>query len=115
MPSDETKLIHIRDNIYAARQFTEGLSYEAFQASVLTFYAATRALEIVSEAARRLPDSFRERHPSLPWRQIMGIGNVLRHDYENVQESMIWLTIQNHLAPLLAVVETELARSEAPP
>ena len=108
MRSDESSLIHIRDNIHAARRFTAGLSYEAFAASRLTFYATTRALEILSEAARRLSPALRDRHPSLPWKQIMGIGNVLRHDYDDVQEGMIWMTVQDHLDPLLAAVEAEL-------
>ena len=108
MRSDENSLIHIRDNIHAARLFTEGLSFEDFAASRLAFYATTRALEIVSEAARRLSPALRDRHSTLPWKQIMGIGNVLRHDYDDVQESMIWMTVQDHLGPLLAAVEAEL-------
>jgi len=112
MPSDETALLHIRDNIHAAWFFTEGMSFEAFKASRLHLYAATRALEIISEAARRLSPSFREQHADIPWRQIMGIGNVLRHDYDDVVESMIWQTVQNHLAPLLAAIEAGLSMGD---
>jgi uncharacterized protein with HEPN domain len=101
-------LMDIRDNILAAKRFTDGLSFDQFKQSDLHFYAVTRALEIVSEAARRLPASFRERHSSLPWKQIMGIGNVLRHNYENVVEIIIWETTHTHLAPLLAVVVAEI-------
>ena len=111
MLSDKAQLalFDIRDNILAARRFTEGLSYEQFRASDLHFYAVIRALEIVSEAARRLPESFRKRHADLPWKQIIGIGNVLRHNYEEVVESIIWKTTQTHLGPLLAVVVAEIA------
>lgn len=42
----------------------------------------------------------------------MGIGNVLRHDDDDVQESMIWMTIQDHLGPRLAAVEAELAEAD---
>ncbi len=108
MRSDETSLIHLRDDIHAPRHFTAGISYEAFAASRLTFYATPRALEIISEAARRLSPALRDRHPALPWKQIMGIENILRHSYDDVQESMIWKTVQHHLGPLLAAVETEL-------
>jgi uncharacterized protein with HEPN domain len=48
----------------------------------------TRCLEIISEAARRLPSALRDRHPELPWRAIMGIGNVYRHDYDDVAEEL---------------------------
>jgi len=40
----------------------------------------------------------------------MGAGNVYRHDYDNVAEEIVWRTVQNNLAPLLAAVESELAR-----
>ncbi len=114
MLSDKAQiaLFDIRDNIRVAKQFTEGLSYEVFQASKLHLSAATRAVEIVSEAARRLSQDFRDRHPDLPWKRIMGIGNVLRHNYENVVESIIWETARTHLDPLLAAVAAEIDRSE---
>ncbi len=105
-------LLDMRDNIYLARGFAEGLTYEAFAASRLHFYAVTRALEIISEASRRLPDELRERHPGLPWRQIRDAGNYYRHSYDNVAESFVWDTLQEGLSPLLAMV---LAEIEAQP
>lgn len=104
-------LTDIRDNIRLAEQFAAGLSVEALKTDRRTFYAVTRCLEIISEAARRLPQSLRNRHPELPWRAIMGAGNVYRHDYDNVAEEIVWRTVQNNLAPLLAAVERELARA----
>jgi uncharacterized protein with HEPN domain len=68
------------------------------------------AAENLSEATRRLPSSLRDRHPELPWRAIMGVGNVYRHDYDNVAEQFVWHTVQHSLEPLLAVVESEIAR-----
>ena len=103
-------LTDIRDNIHLAEQFSAGLSVEALKADRRAFYALTRCLEIISEAARRLPQSLRNRHPELPWRAIMGAGNVYRHDYDNVAEEIVWQTVQHNLAPLLAAVESELAR-----
>ncbi len=38
----------------------------------------------------------------------MGVGNIYRHDYDNVQEELIWATVRGHLTPLLEVVEAEL-------
>ncbi len=102
-------LTDIRDNIHLAEQFAAGLSVEALKADRRTFYALTRCLEIISEAARRLPQSLRNRHPELPWRAIMGAGNVYRHDYDNVGEEIVWQTVRVNLAPLLAIVESELS------
>jgi uncharacterized protein with HEPN domain len=103
-------LTDIRDNIHLAQGFAADLSLDSFKADRRTFYAVTRCLEIISEAARRLPQSLRNRHPELPWRAIMGAGNVYRHDYDNVAEEIVWRTVEHNLTPLLPVVESELAR-----
>ena len=110
MRSEKTHqaLIDIRDNIARARRFVHGLDRAGFLADDKSFYAVSRCLEIISEASRRLPAELRERHASLPWKQIMGLGNVYRHNYDNVEEQMAWSTVQRDLAPLLAVVEEEL-------
>jgi len=81
-------LLDIRDNARLAQEFAAGLSINAFKADRRTFYAVTRCLEIVSEAARRLSSSVRDRHPELPWRAIMGVGNVYRHDYDTWQKNL---------------------------
>src|ERR1700689_5287947 len=77
-----------------------------------TFYAVTRCLEIISEASRRLSPALRERHPELPWRAIMGVGNIYRHDSDNIAEEFVWQTVKHSLESLLAVVKTELASLE---
>jgi uncharacterized protein with HEPN domain len=101
-------LFHIRDNIVLARSFVGGFQYEEFRHSRLVFYAVTRALEIISEASRRLPAAVKERHPEIPWSDVAAAGSVYRHDYEDVRERRVWITVQKDLPPLLAVVEQEL-------
>lgn len=68
----------------------------------------TRALEIISEASRRLPAAIKQRRPELPWVDIAGTGSVYRHDYEDARERRLRITLQKDLAPLLVVVEQEL-------
>jgi uncharacterized protein with HEPN domain len=101
-------LLHIRDNIYLARKFVEGLDYEAFRDNQLVFYAVTRCLEIISEASRRIPDEMKARHPDIPWPEMAAAGNVYRHDYEDVQQRLVWGTVHLRLPGLLVVVEQEL-------
>lgn len=107
-------LFDIRDNALLAREFVEGLNYDAFAADRRAFYAVTRALEIISEAARRLPQDLRDRHPHLPWRAIMGAGNVYRHDYDNVAEKFVWRTLHEDVPALIAAVADEIARLDPP-
>ena len=101
-------LFHIRDNVTLARSFVDGFDYERFRDNQLVFYAVMRALEIISEASRRLPAAMKARHPEIPWVDVAGAGNVYRHDYEDVRQRDVWTTVQKHLPPLLAVVEQEL-------
>jgi uncharacterized protein with HEPN domain len=103
-------LFDIRDNILLAQQFVGDLDEKPFADSRLRFYAATRALEIISEASRRLPDELRERHPQLPWREIRDAGNIYRHNYDNVAESLVWDTVRLHLPDLMRVVLEEIER-----
>jgi uncharacterized protein with HEPN domain len=103
-------LFHIRDNIILAENFVDGLDYERFRDNTLVFYAVTRALEIVSEASRRLPAEMKERHPEIPWVDVAGAGSVYRHDYEDVRQRPVWVTVRKDLPRLRAVVEQELVR-----
>ena len=120
MPSTPSKfalrgaLYDIRDNIAFAREFVAGLGPDQFRADRKTVYAAVRALEIISEASRRLPDAVRERHPHIPWRAVRDVGNLYRHEYDNVAESFVWATIHDHLGPLLEVVSAEIDVLDAP-
>jgi uncharacterized protein with HEPN domain len=112
LPSDRVRLalFDIRDHISLAREFVAGCSFEEFKDDRKTVYAVTRCIEIISEAARRLPDELRQRHPALPWRAIMGVGNVYRDNYDNVAEEFVWRTVRDSLEPLLQVIEAEIAR-----
>jgi uncharacterized protein with HEPN domain len=110
MLSDRARqaLFDIQRNGKLAQDFVAGLSFDRFKEDYRTQYAVQRALEIISEAARRLPQGLRDRHPHLPWRAIMGLGNVYRHDYDNVAERFVWRTVHEALPKLLAVIDAEI-------
>ena len=98
----------MQHHIALAQSFAAGTAYEAFKDDMLRLYAVTRCLEIISEAARRLPPELQARHPSLPWRAIMGVGNVYRHNYDNVAEQQVWRTVRESVRSLLAAVAEEI-------
>jgi len=92
------------------REFTIGMDVDAFLASRRTTYAVTRALEIISEASRRLADDFKARHPAIDWPAIAAAGNVYRHDYETVDDALLWHTAMHSLDALEIAVREELRR-----
>jgi len=112
MPSKNPaqRLRDILENIDAIRDFTSGMDPETFVSSRKTVYAVTRALEIISEASRRLPDDFKARHPALDWPAIAAVGNVYRHEYETVDDALVWHTVSQSLDELAAAVRAELTR-----
>lgn len=107
--AEREALKDIRDNILLAQEFVKGATQEAFLGDRKTQYAVVRCLEIISEAARRLSAELRERHPELPWRAIMGAGNIYRHDYDNVAPDFVWRTVRISLESLLAAIEAEFS------
>jgi len=70
-----------------------------------------RKLLIISEAAIRLKDAADLLCPGVPWRDIRGIGNWLRHQYHRIDAETVWNTIQDDLPPLKAAVERVLDSS----
>src|SRR5260370_22561225 len=106
MPSKHPaqSLRDILENIDAIGDFTAGMDFDAFVSSRRTRYAVTRALEIISEASRRLPDDVKSRHSALDWPAIAAAGNVYRHEYETVDDALIWHTVNHSLDELAAAV-----------
>ena len=94
----------IADAIAAIRQFTLGMDAGRFRADVKTVAAVERKLLVISEAATRLGDQGETLCPGLPWRDIRGIGNWLRHQYDHVDVDSIWRTVTDDLPPLESAV-----------
>jgi uncharacterized protein with HEPN domain len=101
------------DNIDAIEVFTENMDLAKFTADRKTLYAVVRALEIVSEASRRLPSELKDRHPEIDWAAVAAAGNVYRHEYESVDEKLIWHTVRHDLGGLRSVAEAELKRLQS--
>jgi uncharacterized protein with HEPN domain len=74
--------------------------------------AVERCIEIVSEASRRLPQDLKDRHPAIPWPKIAGVGNVLRHDYDVVNNATIWHAATVDIVPLKGAIEDLLREFE---
>jgi uncharacterized protein with HEPN domain len=62
-----------------------------------------RGLEIISEASRNIDPGIKERHRTIPWRNIADIGNVLRHAYHKIEPSLTWQIVKDHLPDLQRV------------
>ncbi|EFO80972.1 protein of unknown function DUF86 [Oscillochloris trichoides DG-6] len=91
--------------------FVQDMNVRSFKADLKTVYAVTRALEVMGEAAKRVPEAVRMRHPAIPWRLMAGMHDRLIHQYDVVDLDILWQTVTDDLpmvqAPLAALIHTE--------
>lgn len=83
------------------RRYAEGLSFEVFSADEKTVDAVVRNLEILGEAAKRVPDSVRLANPEVEWYKLAGLRDILIHQYFGIDLAIVWDIVQNKLPNLL--------------
>lgn len=96
-------------------QFISGMDFEAFRSNPMAVAAVERKLQVISEAAIRLGEEAERLCPNVPWRDIRGMGNQLRHAYQRIDLVTIWNTVTDDLPALEAAVEDALKRPPANP
>ncbi|AKB75315.1 hypothetical protein MSLAZ_2054 [Methanosarcina lacustris Z-7289] len=85
-------LMDILDSIEKIEDFIEGFNFEEFSKDTKTIYAVVRALEIIGEATKNLPDSLRSNHPDVPWKDMAGFRDKVVHGYFGVDLEVVWDT-----------------------
>ena len=114
MPSDRPLLRFedILDDIERIEDYTKGLSFQQFQHNRQCRDAVERCLLRISEAARKLEGLAEKMAPDQPWSSIRAVGNVLRHEYDEVDPATIWEIVTDHLHPLRDAVVAALKTLE---
>lgn len=100
----EDYLRDMLENAEKAISFVEGLDYDGFCVDDKAMYAVIRALEIIGEAARQIPENIRAANPDIPWREIMGMRNKLTHEYFGVNTKVVWRTVNEDLRVIIPVL-----------
>ena len=109
--SERVYMDYVRDMLESAEkalEFVRGMRYDEFASDEKTQFAVVRALEIIGEAAKKVPEDFRETYSEIPWREIAGTRDKLIHDYIGVNLSVVWRTLQEDLPPLIGQLESLL-------
>lgn len=116
MSSDITDFLHdILENIEKAEQFTANMTLAQFTQDEKSAYATIRALEIIGEAVKQIPDTMRQQYPDIPWREIGRMRDKLIHHYFGVNLEVVWKTVQEDIRPLKQTVRQLLHSLSQPP
>jgi uncharacterized protein with HEPN domain len=97
------------DAARAIATFTHDLTLDQFLAagreSEITRLAVGRKLEVLGEAARRVSASFRDEHPEIPWQQIIGVRNIISHEYDKINYTLIYRIARDQILDVIALLE----------
>lgn len=87
----------ILDSIDAIEEFVKGMNFEEFKKNKKTVYAVVRAIEIIGEAAKNIPQTVKEKHPKIPWKDMAAMRDKVIHEYFGVDKQVVWETIKHDI------------------
>jgi len=102
----------IRDSINDVENFIDGMEFGDFIKDKKTIYNVVRAIEIIGEAAKNVPEQVRKKYPDVPWKQMAGMRDKLIHEYFGVDLEILWETAKDDMprlkTPISKVTESYL-------
>lgn len=101
-------LTHILDAIKSIQDQIKEITKGQFENSELLQGFVERKLEIIGEATKRIPDDFKQQYPSIPWKDMAGMRDILIHQYTEVDEDILWKTIKQKIPTLEEQIENIL-------
>jgi uncharacterized protein with HEPN domain len=105
MSRDDVYLLDILDAARLALQYVRGKTREEFIRDVQLQDAVIRRLAIIGEAARRVSEPTRLALSQLPWREMIGIRNIVIHEYDDIDLTVVWDAATRDLPSLIASLE----------
>ncbi|MCP5103715.1 MAG: DUF86 domain-containing protein [bacterium] len=113
MTRDYLDYIHdILNSMNEVEEFTWDMEYEVFSSDRKTINAVIRSLEVMGEAAAKIPPDIRDKYPDIPWKRMVGMRNKLIHDYFGVDLEIVWTVCKKEIPPLQPFVMGLLADLE---
>lgn len=105
MNRDNASLLDILKAAQKIRQFSTGLDRLTLAQNEEKQSAILYQIIIIGEAVKRLSSEFRQQHPSIPWRDMAGMRDILSHQYDRINFDTLWDAIDKDLPELLILLE----------
>ena len=112
MSRDDAYLLDMLRFAQEVLEFSLGVTPEVYLADKGKRRMIERSLELVGEAARRISRPFREEHPEIIWKDIIGQRSVLAHDYGDISDIRVWETATERIPDLVRILERLVPREE---
>ncbi|MBD3203744.1 DUF86 domain-containing protein [Candidatus Woesearchaeota archaeon] len=112
MKDNNIFLKHILGNIEKIEDFSKNMSKEEFIKEDLKQYAIIRAIEVIGEAVKNLPSSFRKKYPDVAWKEIAGTRDIIIHQYFGIDLDIIWNIIKKELPVLKKEIKIILEKEQ---
>ncbi len=93
-------LSDILEALERIQEYTKSMTFKDFAKSNITIDAVVRNLEVIGEAARKLPSETKSKSPEVEWHKIVALRNILTHEYFGVNKQIVWDVVQNKLEPI---------------
>ena len=95
----------ILDAMSKAENLLKGVSFSQFETDYRVNFAVVRALEIIGEAAKRLPEDLRQRYPDIPWKGMAGMRDRIIHGYDDVDLQIVWDVVKRDIPQIKPKIE----------
>jgi len=95
----------IKNAIISIENFIDKMNFDQFKNDDKTSSAVIRKFEIIGEATKNIPETIREKHSQVPWKDIAGMRDKLIHSYSEVDLNLVWMTIKQRLPELKSIIE----------
>ena len=104
MQRDVVYLLDILEAAKLAVSYLDGIAKDAFLLDTRCQDSVIRRIEIIGEASRRVSQQTRDDFPGIPWSEMVGMRNLMIHDYDDVDLEIVWDTVQCDLPRLIALI-----------
>jgi uncharacterized protein with HEPN domain len=105
----------IQDMWNAAQEilsFTVDMDYDSLKSDRRTQAAVLYEIVVMGEAANRISQEFQAEHPAVPWKDIVGMRNILAHQYDKVDPSVVWDAVHQDIPELMTLLQPLLLNEQ---